>query len=375
MWVRLSLAFAAVQLVSTGLVAVIALLLLQHSMLPVALIADSAVPELEITTADEHYVVWQSEMVVVRGLGLEIPVEILILVSAAISLTLGLGVGVWMARSITKPVSALATAADAVGKRDLSQRVAERGSQELVDLAHAFNRMASELEDAERLRTHLVADVAHELRNPLAILEGNLRAMLDDVFDLTKDEIARLYRQTHHLTRLVEDLRELAHADAGRLQLDLHPAQVDRLVRDIVSSFRRAAEEKGVRLTEATDGELPAVPLDVVRLRQVLHNLVANAIRHTPQGGTVRISADWWEDYLRLVVSDTGVGIPSQDLETIFDRFHRGTDARDVQPEGTGLGLAIARAFVEAHGGRIDADSLGPGHGARFTILLPISGV
>jgi signal transduction histidine kinase len=256
----------------------------------------------------------------------------------------------------------------------LSQRVEVSGSAELIEVASAFNDMAATLEQAEQLRRNLVADVAHELRTPLTVLQGNLRAILDEVYPLDKAEVARLYEQTRLLSRLVNDLHELAQAEARQLPLNLQETDLAHLVSATVDTFRPAAEAKGVGL----EAGLPASPalaqVDAARLSQVLHNLLANALRHTPPGGTITLRAEAGTEAVCLTVADSGEGIPAEHLPHIFDRFYRTDPARSRDQGGAGLGLAIARAIVEAHAGQIEAASPGPsGQGTLFTIRLPLA--
>jgi signal transduction histidine kinase len=206
-------------------------------------------------------------------------------------LLLGIFLSVLMSRSVTQPVTQLAEAAHAISLRELGYRVKTKGSQELQDLAQSFNHMAEELEHAEITRRNLMADVAHELRTPLAVLDGNLRAILDGVHALNEEEIALLYEQTHHLNRLVDDLRELSLAEADQLSLNCQEVDLALLVKETVAHFDLIAQERGVELTAELDDPLIHPCLDENRIRQVLHNLLSNAFRYTPRGGKVAITA------------------------------------------------------------------------------------
>ncbi len=285
-----------------------------------------------------------------------------------------------MSRNLSAPLNRLAEAARAIGARNLSQRVEVSGSAEVVEVARAFNEMAAALEQAEAARRSLVADVAHELRTPLSVLQGNLRAVLDDVYPLDKAEVARLYDQTRLLSHLVNDLRELAQADAGKLSLRRQPADLGGLVSAAVGGFAPIAEASGVMLHAEVPTGLPAVQADAARITQVFHELLANALRHTPAGGavTLRVGSDRASNgklpYLWVTVQDTGEGIAAEHLPHVFERFYRLDAARSRSTGGSGLGLAIARALVEAHGGQISAASDGiSGHGSTFTVRLPAS--
>ncbi len=239
--------------------------------------------------------------------------------------------------------------------------------------------MAAALEQAETLRRNLVADVAHELRTPLSVLQGNLRAILDDVYPLNKTEVARLYDQTRLLSRLVNDLHELAQAEARQLLLNPQPTDLADLVHSTVTTFAPVAETRGVTLEAQVPPDLPSVLADSARLAQVLHNLLANALYHTSAGGTIWLRAGCdaagtgQPAHLWLAVQDSGEGIPPEHLPHVFERFYRADPARSRTTGGAGLGLAIVRAIVEAHGGQISAASDGmPGHGSTFTVRLPL---
>ena len=301
----------------------------------------------------------------------EMPAWFAIGMLPVVSLGLGILLSVWMSRSVTRPVSQLAEAAQRIGRRDLDCRVPETGSLELQDLARSFNRMAGELAGAETARRNLMADVAHELRTPLTVLEGNLRALLDGVRPLDEAEIALLAEQTHHLNRLVDDLRDLSLAESERLALDRQPVDLGRLLDETAAHFAPLAGERGIALSVSGEGDLIHPSLDDHRLRQVLHNLLANAIRHTPRGGSIRVTAGrMGEAGFEIAVSDSGEGISPGDLPHIFDRFYCAGRSRDRG--GTGLGLAIVRALVEVQGGAIRADSAGAGQGSRFSIQFPL---
>jgi signal transduction histidine kinase len=270
-------------------------------------------------------------------------------------------------------LSRLAAAAHEIGGRNFRTRVEPKGSDEMVEVAQAFNSMAARLEEAETLRRHLVADVAHELRTPLSVLQGNLRAILDDVYPLEKEEITRLYTQTRLLSRLVSDLHELAQAEAGQLVLNHLPVDLVQLVRETVEIFEPLAEEEGVALRVAIDDTVPQVPADSARLTQVLHNLLANALRHTPADGRITVSLAYTNDQVQLAVADSGEGIPAEHLPHVFDRFYRTDRARARDTGGVGLGLAIVRAIVVAHSGQVSATSRGSGQGSTFTVCLPVN--
>jgi two-component system OmpR family sensor kinase/two-component system sensor histidine kinase BaeS len=267
------------------------------------------------------------------------------------------------------PVARVMDAADAVAEGDFSTRVPEVGPGEFARLARSFNRMVSELEREDQLRRNLTADVAHELRTPLHIIQGNLEALLDGVYEPSPEQLDLLLDETRQLARLVDDLRTLSLAEAGQLPLKRETLDVKELLGDTLTSFSGQAEAAGIELRlEVDPGPAPlTVTGDAGRLDQVLSNLVANALRHTARGGVITLCANAQPSGVRIQVIDNGSGIPPEDLPNIFDRFWRGSGSRQ---EGTGLGLAIARQLVQAHGGVIRAESQ-PGQGTTFTIDLP----
>ena len=274
-------------------------------------------------------------------------------------------------RSIATPLAGVMAAADAVAEGDLSVRVPEQRPGEFGRLAASFNHMVEELQRADQRRRNLTADVAHELRTPLHIIQGNLEGILDDVYEPTEEHLNATLDETRLLSRLVEDLRTLSLAEAGQLPLRLEAVDIGELVADVRTSFSGQAEAAGIAVhVEMADAPL-MITADVGRLDQVLGNLMSNAIRHTAPGGAIRLRAGPIDGGVRIAVSDTGEGIPPENLPYIFDRFWRGDRARTRgSGAGSGLGLAIARQLVRAHGGRIGVQSA-VGKGTTFTLELP----
>jgi signal transduction histidine kinase len=287
----------------------------------------------------------------------------------AFSVVVGLGGGIVIGRVVSAPITELVKAADKIGKGDLNTRVLPHGSQEMVDLADRFNQMAEELQHAETLKNNLMADVAHELRTPLTVLEGNLRAALDKVYSLDEAEIANLYGQTRHLTRLVNDLRELALAESKQLHLEKYPTDLNSLLAETIQALDPLATEKGVRLIYQP-AQLPELSIDPTRIRQVLFNLVSNALQHTPSGGEISVAGNQVKGEVVLSVKDSGQGLLPDQLAAVFDRFYRADKSRSRETGGTGLGLAIVKAIVESHDGRVQVSSDGLGKGSQFSIYL-----
>jgi two-component system, OmpR family, sensor kinase len=297
------------------------------------------------------------------------------LLAVLLALVLGIVISQRMAAPLvrlTHAATAIAVAARSGG--DLQQQVPVpgvpvRGGDEIGQLGTAFNQMASSLAEAETLRRNLVADVAHELRTPLTVIQGNLQAMLEGVFPMDAEQVASIYDETRLLTRLVDDLRDLALADAGQLRLEHLPVDLSETARSATANFAAAADAVGVTLTY--DAPAPANVLgDADRLAQVLRNLVGNALRHTPAGGQVTVRVQQIGGRVRLDVVDTGSGIAPEDLPHVFDRFYRSDKSRSRRGGGAGLGLAIVRQIVLAHGGAITVKSA-LGAGAVFTVVLP----
>ena len=240
-------------------------------------------------------------------------------------------------------------------------------------LARGFNTMAARLEADERQRRSLLADVTHELRTPLTVISGNVEAILDGVHPADEAHLGTILDETRVLSRLVDDLRTLALSEAGSLSLHREPTDLDVLCAEVVAAFAAAAQDAGVELTAAVDEDVPIADVDPVRVREVLGNLVGNALRYTPAGGHVRLEGRrvagerGRDDLVELAVRDTGSGIPADLLPHVFDRFARGAGST-----GTGLGLAIARGLVELHGGTITA-AAAPGGGTLITVRLPLA--
>ncbi|MFZ1753189.1 MAG: ATP-binding protein [Caldilineaceae bacterium] len=285
---------------------------------------------------------------------------------------LGLLFGVLASRNLAAPLNRLAVAARAIGARNLDYRVPVQGSTEIREVAESFNKMAANLQSAESLRRNLLADVAHELRTPLTVLQGNLQAILEDVYPLDKGEVVRLHDQTRHLHRLVNDLHELAQAEARQLPLQTQTLDLNALVREAVDFFGPVAEEESVTLELVTTAVALPIQGDRARLMQVLQNLLNNSLRHTPAEGKIEIAVRPQAGGVEIAIEDTGEGISAEDLPHIFERFYRSGKARDRDSGGTGLGLAIVRALVDAHDGRVTVESDGRGTGSRFAIWLPI---
>jgi signal transduction histidine kinase len=267
-------------------------------------------------------------------------------------------------RRMAAPVENLVEAAGRIRGGDYSVRVREDGAPELRSVAQAFNAMTAQLEASEKQRRSFLADVTHELRTPLSIIRGQAEGIADGLYPADAAHLAPIVEATQTLARLVDDLRTLALAETGHLQLQREPVDIATLINDTIASFESQAQTKGVSLAADIAGDLPTVSADAVRIRGVIANLLANAIAHTPAGGSVRVNASRADGGVAVSVTDTGEGIPADLLPRIFDRF-----VKTPGSSGSGLGLAIARDLVTAHGGTIKAEStVGSGTTVRFTL-------
>lgn len=294
-------------------------------------------------------------------------------VYVAVALTfIGIAGGITAAfgalRRTAEPVGDVMEAATRVADGDYSARVEERGPGEVRQLARAFNIMTERLQEHEAQRRALLADISHELRTPLSVIQGRLEGLLDGVYPRDDSQVAMVLEESRVLARLIEDLRTLAVAEDAGLRLAKTATDLGDLAREVAASFRTQAEVAGVQVRVTAIPDLPTVQVDPERIRQVLNNLIANALRYTPTGGQVEVTCAR-QDATRVVVTvrDNGAGISPEDLPRIFERFYKSADSR-----GAGLGLAIAKRLVEAHGGEISAESA-PGTGTSIRLHLPIS--
>jgi two-component system, OmpR family, sensor histidine kinase BaeS len=271
-------------------------------------------------------------------------------------------------RRAAVPIGDLIEAAGRVEAGDYGARVPEWGPREIRGLSRAFNAMTARLEADAEQRQRLLADVSHELRNPLAVIQGNLEGIMDGVYPPDAQHLAPILDETRVLGRLIDDLRTLSLAESGELPLHPEPTDIALLLRDVSASFLPQADAGGVTISVTAPDDLPNVEVDPARTREVLANLLSNALRHTPSGGQVELSAERTPpgESLTVRVADTGTGMPADALERIFDRFYRSPDS-----PGSGLGLPIAQQLVQAQGGSISAESK-PGAGSTITFTLPV---
>ena len=307
------------------------------------------------------------------GLAAEGPLAYLARPAALIVLFVGfvaLIVGVRIARGVARPLAELVDAAGRVEAGDYSVRVPEspRARGELRGLGRAFNAMAARLESEDATRRRLLADVSHELRTPLAVIQGNLEALVDGVYPPDEAHLRPILDETRVLERLVDDLRTLSLADSGALPLHREPTEPAVLLEDVAAAHRANASAASIDVRVDVAPDLPTLDVDPVRMKQVVSNLVENAVRAMPGGGSITLSARAASAAVVIEVTDTGPGIAPELRSTLFDRFTKSVGSR-----GSGLGLAIARAIVTAHGGTIDAASGPGGIGTTLRISLPTS--
>jgi len=294
--------------------------------------------------------------------------------AAAIALGAALLISLLITRQITVPLRDLADGASKVAGGDLAHRIRPRSNDEIGAVTRTFNEMAETLQRQETARRNLLADIAHELRTPLTVIEGTADAILDGVYEPSPETIRSIRDEARTLARIVADLRTLSLADSGQLRLEIENVVPSELVTRAVQAAGTTAQDKGVTVTSECESDLPECRADPARIGQVLGNLLSNAIRHTPAGGSIQVTAGRADGAAEVLfaVADSGEGIDAEDLPHVFDRFFRADRSRARRSGGSGLGLAISRQLVEQHGGRIWAEST-PGAGATFFFTLPIA--
>ena len=270
-------------------------------------------------------------------------------------------------RRAAAPVGDLIEASGRIESGDFSARVDETGPREVRTLARAFNAMSARLEETEQQRRSALADVSHELRTPLTVIQGNLEALVDGVYPADAEHLQPILDETRVLERLIDDLRTLTLVEAGSLVLHREPTDLGALLNEVAASYRSQAEQAGVTIAVQTPDHMPDIDIDPARIREVLSNLLTNALRHTPRDGKVDLAAELTGDLVEVTVQDTGSGIRQDQLDRIFNRFYRSPDS-----PGSGLGLAIAKSLVEAHDGEITAIS-DVGAGTRISFKLPLA--
>jgi signal transduction histidine kinase len=295
-----------------------------------------------------------------------------LLVSALITLAVALTLGGFLIRSFTRPIRQLVEATDVIAEGELGYTVEVESRDELGSLAQSFNRMSADLKQADQARRQMTADIAHDLRTPLSVISGYTEALQDGKLSGSSEMYQVMHQQAAQLNVLIEDLRTLSLLDAGEFDFNPRNLQVGDLIETTAAAFRGSGLEKQTAIQLDIDNDLPAIDLDPVRFRQVLENLISNALKAVPDGGQITLSAEHKTDQIFIEVRDDGPGIPPQDLPHIFDRFYRVDKSRTDSGSSSGLGLAIARKLVEAQGGEIGVSSA-VGQGTVFRIVFSVN--
>jgi signal transduction histidine kinase len=302
----------------------------------------------------------------VAGSIVDVPVEASPLMTVVLPAVVLVATFAIAMRRFGLPLGDIVGAANRLADGDFSARISEEGPRSLRTVARAFNGMASRLQRQEQQRRELMADVAHELRTPLTVIQGRLEGLIDGVYPRDDERLNEIAEETRMLARLVDDLQTLAKTESGAFTLQKEPTDVGLLINDVVRAFEQDVTPR-VAIVARAAADLPLVAVDPLRIREVLMNLVSNALRHTPRGGTISVSADVRDGRLVVAVVDTGTGIAAEDLSRIFDRFYKGD-----RSQGSGLGLTISKNLVEAHGGEIRAESQ-IGSGTTITFRIPVA--
>jgi signal transduction histidine kinase len=293
------------------------------------------------------------------------------LIGGGITAGIALVVSVFLIAQILSPLRVLTRATESIAQGRAPQKVLLRSRDEIGQLGESFDHMVDNLRHSEKLRQTMTADIAHELRTPVTIIQGTLEAVLDGVYEPTPETIAPIYEETLHLGKLIDDLRELAMAEAGELRLNKERVDIGQLVGQIIDAAVPALEG-AAEVHTLVEGESPQAMVDPKRVRQIIANLLGNALRYTPSDGSVDVLVRSVGGEVEVSLSDTGPGILPKDLDHLFERFFRGDASRNRAVGGSGLGLAIVKQWVEAHGGRVWAENR-PDGGARFTLRLPMA--
>lgn len=296
----------------------------------------------------------------------------ILLYGALIGAVIALLVGIFLSRTLTRPIRELTRATHAVSEGDLSQRVPVRSNDELGELAQAFNKMSSELSRSVNARKQMTADIAHELRTPLSLILGHAEAVHDGVLPPSPENFEIIREEATRLEHLVNDLRILSLADAGELSIAPQIIEPQRLLQEVAAIYQYQTQRKNITLDLDITSPLSNIEVDPGRMTQVLTNILDNALRHTPEGGRITLSAKDAnvDEQVELAIQDSGPGLKAEDIERIFDRFYRTDSSRQREDGGSGLGLAIARSIVQAQGGQLSAESE-MGKGLKVIIRLP----
>lgn len=290
---------------------------------------------------------------------------------------IAVGVSIFISRRVVSPVQEMTLVSQYIADGHYAQRVEIPGSledaDELAQLAISFNQMAEKLSQTENMRRQLIGDVSHELRTPLTAIQGSMEGLIDGILPATPETFQNIYQEADRLQRLVADLQELSRIEAGAVSLELASCDIAALIQSVTQRLQPQFDEKEIALALDIPSLLPHVLIDEDRISQVLINLLGNALQYTPPQGRVTLTARQINKDLQVSIRDTGLGIPAEHLPHLFTRFYRVDKSRSRAGGGSGVGLTIAKHLIEAHGGRIWAESEGTGNGSTFTFTLPIS--
>lgn len=371
------------------------LIVITVGVVTLALAAESAVP-----TAFNRHMIDMAPMMTGQmrpGMGMaEMQTDIFVsfraavtealLVAAGAALVSAVAISLVISRRVVTPIRQMTEVSRYIAAGHYRERVQVTSQDELGQLAHSFNQMAASLEQVETMRRELIANVAHELRTPLASIKGYMEGLMDGILPLEPSTFQQIYREADRLQRLVNDLQELSRVEAGAFQLNRQPLSMTDLIVRITNRLRPQFEEKEMTLQLNLPTDLPSVMADEDRVSQVLLNLIGNALQYTPDGGMVTITGHWphatkhWPDGRQVpgsqvifTINDTGIGIPPEHLPHLFSRFYRVDKSRSRVGGGSGIGLTIVKHLVEAHGGRVWAESRGAGRGSTFGFSLPVA--
>lgn len=290
-------------------------------------------------------------------------------------MVVGLAASYALARSITVPLRKLSNAAEQMEQGNLGQNVPIETNDEVGHLAIIFNRMSQTLAVSEKLRRQLLANIAHELRTPLSVIQGHLEGMIDGVIEPSKVQLSSLHEEAVRLNRLIKDLRDLSLAEVHQLALEKMPADINQIIKRTVLMLKPLCDDKQIEVSCSLTEHLPELTVDADRISQVFYNILVNGIRYSPSQGCIEIRTYIVEfeerKWLKTSIKDEGPGIPSEDLPYVFDHFYRGDKSRDRKSGGSGIGLAIVKQLVENHGGQVCVESCMAG-GSAFHVLLPV---
>ena len=290
-------------------------------------------------------------------------------------MAVGLAASYALARSITVPIRKLSRAAEELEQGNLGKTVLVEATDEVGHLAAIFNRMSETLAPNTKLRRQLLANIAHELRTPLAVIQGHLEGMVDGVIEPSKEQLSSLHDEAVRLNRLITDLRDLSLAEVRQLALEQQPTDINQLIARTVTMLKPLADEKEIEISYTLEKNLPVVTVDSDRMSQVFYNILVNAIRYSPVKGHVQVTTALTEyqekRWLKISIEDNGPGIAPEDVQYVFDHFYRGDKSRDRKSGGSGIGLAIVKQLVENHGGQVNVESI-LGAGSIFHVLLPV---